>query len=245
MPSPRRFRILRPLSLAIVLLAAPAFGDVSGAPDASGRFHACVRKRNGKLRLVDDPTTCLTQGKKAEVPISWNQSGPQGLKGDAGTQGPPGPSAFIATAASDGDFQCPGSGWCYIPQSPGGPIIGLTSPPSSTVYQDRWSSTGLLFLDRTARVLAHASFAYTSPSGSTGKDANCYIRSVSESGSPAVLGNASTYLRIAGAESTSASLTAVGVLQAGTYDVQLFCYSYGTPALAIRAAGLTVTAVGY
>ena len=209
MSSMRRSRILRPLTLAVALLAAPAFGEVTAAPDAGGRFHACVKKRNGKLRLVDDPATCRTEGKKAEVPISWNQSGPQGPKGDAGTQGLPGPTAFIATAASDGSFQCSGPGWCYIAQPPGDPIIGLTSPPSPYVLQDRWSSTGLLFLDRTARILATAVFSYTSPIGSGSQDANCFIRSVNEAGSATSVGNTSTYLRLDGDQSTSGSLTAV------------------------------------
>jgi len=55
-------------------------------------IYGCYGKIGGILRIVSTPTACL----KLEVPISWNQVGPQGpqglpgAKGDPGIQGPPG-----------------------------------------------------------------------------------------------------------------------------------------------------------
>jgi hypothetical protein len=127
----------------------------------------------------------------------------------------------------------------YIADQPGGAILGLGSPPSPNAYQNRWSSTGFLVLDRPATVMVHASISYTSPYGATGHDADCYI--ADEDGH--TIGNNTVYLRIAGSEDTGASFTSIGTLPAGTHNVQIWCCSYGTPALAITSAGLTAMAI--
>jgi hypothetical protein len=98
----------------------------------------------------------------------------------------------------------------------------------------------LLNLTQPARVYVHASLSYTWPGGGTAKDANCNVRD--EKGG--TIGHDSVYLRPAGAEDASASFTEVGTLPAGTHDVQIWCYSYGSPGqVAIQNAGMTVFAV--
>jgi hypothetical protein len=49
-------------------------------------INACVNKSTGALRIVNSINSC----KRAEKPLSWNQTGPQGIKsaqGPAGAQG--------------------------------------------------------------------------------------------------------------------------------------------------------------
>ena len=59
---------------------------------ADNVIYGCYDKHGGDLRIVSNRSHC----KKNEVPISWNQVGPQGPKGDTGAkgdqglQGPPG-----------------------------------------------------------------------------------------------------------------------------------------------------------
>jgi len=177
------------------------------------------------------------------APGSKGSSGAQGAKGDKGApgdkgdKGDTGASPFLATAGSDARFSC--ASWCRIADGAGGLILGLGSPPSPIAAASEWSSTGFLKLSQPARVFINASFEYTSPNGSSGKDANCSVRD----GKGTILGHNTVYLRVAGGEDTAASMTEVTTLPAGTHDIQIWCYSYGTPALAIQSAGLSVFAV--
>ena len=77
--------------IALVLLLAVSLVAVCLAGAASAQvINACVKTKNGALRIVSDPADCTSR----ETPISWNQQGPQGDPGlngaDAGT------SAFSA-----------------------------------------------------------------------------------------------------------------------------------------------------
>jgi len=165
-------------------------------------------------------------------------TGPQGATGPKGATGATGASPFLATAGSDGYFSC--SGWCYLSDQPGSAILSLSSPPSSFVYQDRWSSSGPLELSRQARVFVNATFSYTSPYGTEGLDANCYLKNLTTNQSF----HPSVYLRVDSDESQSASLNAVEILPAGSYNIAIWCYSYGaTKPLAITSAGMTIFAV--
>ena len=59
----------------------------AGIPDSgSGEISACYQKENGQLRVIDaeDGDECLP----SQVPLQWNQTGPQGEKGDQGDPGP-------------------------------------------------------------------------------------------------------------------------------------------------------------
>jgi hypothetical protein len=56
-----------------------------GDDDDDDRGH---RGGSGQLRVIDPATERCRRG---ETPISWNQTGPQGPKGDPGPRGLPGP----------------------------------------------------------------------------------------------------------------------------------------------------------
>ena len=60
-------------------------------------IEACAKTRNGKLRVVADPTEC----KKREFSISWESDGPEGPAGPEGPQGPAG--AVLAVFDGDGN----------------------------------------------------------------------------------------------------------------------------------------------
>ena len=54
---------------------------------ADDLIYGCINKTNGRLRVVDSPSNCLT----SEIAIYWNKAGPQGPQGEPGPQGPQGP----------------------------------------------------------------------------------------------------------------------------------------------------------
>jgi hypothetical protein len=64
----------------MVITELPCQGD-------GNMIYGCYLKQNGQLRIVSSLDKC----KKSEIPISWNQVGPQGPKGDTGATGPQGP----------------------------------------------------------------------------------------------------------------------------------------------------------
>ncbi len=122
--------------LAVLLCAAglATAGSVAWAtiPDASGVFHACVKK-GGQLRLVD-PATGDKCGKH-ETETTWSQAGPPGPSGAQGQQGPPGPgrktisglvwidgsvslgSGYSSSKAATGDYEItfPAGTWPSFP----------------------------------------------------------------------------------------------------------------------------------
>jgi Collagen triple helix repeat (20 copies) len=103
-------RGLRVVVLAVAILAltagvAVATTLVSNAyEDAAGVYHGCVNGTNGNLRVATPSETC----KNNEVAIDWNQTGPQGAKGDAGpagavgAPGPAGPAGAAGLAGATG-----------------------------------------------------------------------------------------------------------------------------------------------
>ena len=82
-----RYRPSPAMAVALVALLV-ALGGVAFAtiPDPSGEIHACFKKANGDLRLVDSAAGCRNNEKAVE----WSQRGP---KGDPGA---PGGSAVVA-----------------------------------------------------------------------------------------------------------------------------------------------------
>ena len=62
-------------------------------PDSDGVFHACVQKKDGKVRLID-PSKLGRAGqcKGKEKAVSWNQTGPRGPTGPQGPTGKTGPT---------------------------------------------------------------------------------------------------------------------------------------------------------
>jgi hypothetical protein len=54
---------------------------VASIPDSSGVFHACYKKHNGQLRLVESASSC----RPSEKATSWSQTGPPGPPGTPGS----------------------------------------------------------------------------------------------------------------------------------------------------------------
>lgn len=85
----RRLFVVFGMVAAVVTLAV--IGGVAianvGSSDDGNVINGCYQKKFGQLRIVSGPSECL----KSEIPISWNEVGPQGPKGDQGDPGPVGP----------------------------------------------------------------------------------------------------------------------------------------------------------
>lgn len=67
-------------ALTTMLLGGIAWAAI---PGTGGVIQGCYKENNGQLRLVESTSAC----NPSELPINWNQQGPQGLKGDKGDQG--------------------------------------------------------------------------------------------------------------------------------------------------------------
>jgi hypothetical protein len=89
------------LVLAAIGAGAGASAVSLAIPDANGVIHGCYKKlssNQGTLRVIDSEVgeTCSS----AEVPLNWNQTGPQGPGGPAGPQGPQGVQGPAGTSAT-------------------------------------------------------------------------------------------------------------------------------------------------
>jgi len=89
---------IRVFSVAALLITAAAAR--ASIPDANGVIHGCYNTTNGSQRLIDDATDSC---KKKELPIEWNQVGPQGPQGVPGPQGAQGPVGPVGPAGSPGE----------------------------------------------------------------------------------------------------------------------------------------------
>jgi len=83
--------------LALGLVAAVgtlALGSIAWAaiPDPRGTITGCYDKASGALRVTDSRTGQPKPCGAKELPLNWNQQGPQGLPGPQGPQGPQGPA---------------------------------------------------------------------------------------------------------------------------------------------------------
>lgn len=72
-------------SMAAAFLVAGAGLAVAAGSDTT--IHACVKKGNGALRVVDAAKDC----RRSERAIAFDERGPRGLTGATGAQGPAGP----------------------------------------------------------------------------------------------------------------------------------------------------------
>jgi hypothetical protein len=100
------------------LLAATTVTGVAQAagvvhiPGPDGVIHACVGE-DGKLRVVDQQVSGCRR--EEEAPLQWNQTGPQGPRGDPGQQGDPGPAGMQGQPGTAG---APGlSGYQQVTES--------------------------------------------------------------------------------------------------------------------------------
>jgi hypothetical protein len=75
---------LRIIALSAVALGlAVGVGVATGAiPDSGGVIHGCYTKSGGTLRVID---STVTNCKSTETSLTWNQVGPAGATGAAGT----------------------------------------------------------------------------------------------------------------------------------------------------------------
>jgi hypothetical protein len=95
------------LAAAAGALATTALaGGVAWAAIPSGNvIDGCYQKVEGQLRVIDSTETC----RPSELPISWNQTGPQGpqgpqgLKGDKGDTGETGPQGPQGESGPQGE----------------------------------------------------------------------------------------------------------------------------------------------
>jgi hypothetical protein len=84
----RTGRVRLAVAVAIVGIAGGIIVTYAVAQvGAGGVINGCYKSANGQLRVVDPATDRCNP---SETPISWNEIGPQGPKGDPGPQGPKG-----------------------------------------------------------------------------------------------------------------------------------------------------------
>ena len=82
-------------ALALVIGMAVATASI---PDSSGVIHACYLKSLGIVRVIDTGQSCSNK----ETPLTWNQAGPPGPKGDTGATGAQGPKGDTGDAGPQG-----------------------------------------------------------------------------------------------------------------------------------------------
>ena len=97
---------MKKLLVIISAVSALAIGTVTQT--AAQTIHACIKNKDGKLRVVTDSSQC----KNSETPLSWNQGGspgPKGDKGDPGATGPRGPQGAAGPQGPQGRQGIPGA----------------------------------------------------------------------------------------------------------------------------------------
>jgi hypothetical protein len=98
-------------------------------PDSSGVIHGCYQNHDGRLRVVDNPTTC----RHDETALSWSQTGPLGPQGPVGAPGPQGPQGLPGTSASSHAYEA--NNTHELPEDTY--LVGLTLPAGNYVV---WST---------------------------------------------------------------------------------------------------------
>ena len=102
-------------ALVVVLITAFLASTVIPAT-AENVINACVNKRTGAVRIVSQPGKC----KRAEDPLSWNQTGPPGEQGPVGLPGPKGEQGSVGPAGPQGEQGPAGPPGPQGPQGPPG-----------------------------------------------------------------------------------------------------------------------------
>jgi hypothetical protein len=121
-------RLVFILTVGVSLASAIAYASI---PDANGVVHGCYKKSGGMLRVID---SAADQCDKSETPLTWNQTGPQGLQGPPGppgSQGPPGQTVQLTTHS--------GSGLSFIPCN----SVEETAPVHSVPFTKATSTSRL------------------------------------------------------------------------------------------------------
>jgi Collagen triple helix repeat (20 copies) len=118
--------------LALVGGATAALGAGLGyaaIPDTQGVVNGCYDKNHGALRVID--TEAGKQCLPSEVPIRWNEKGPQGARGLQGEQGERGPAGPIGPEGPPGPEGPTGDVGPQGPEGPKGDMgdMGPVGPP--------------------------------------------------------------------------------------------------------------------
>jgi hypothetical protein len=123
----------RLVAASVGVAAVFAFGGVALAtiPSSSGVISGCYAKKDGSLRVVDASAAACKTG---EAALSWNQTGPQGSKGDAGPQGAAGPQGPKGDTGPAGPQGPQGDAGPAGPQGPPGPTTGTNYERVYRVY---------------------------------------------------------------------------------------------------------------
>ena len=118
---------MRRLAVCFVVACGIGFCAVVASAQAPGVLTACVKKKEGQMRLVEDPAECLP----AEYPIIWNQVGPPGLPGPPGEPGVDG---------AEGDPGPPGSSCAVVENADGTATLSCEDGTSVTwrLNQQNW-----------------------------------------------------------------------------------------------------------
>lgn len=126
------------LALAGVVLAAVGVG-YAAIPGANGVIRSCYQKNVGNLRVIDADAgqSC----RPSEIPLSFNQTGPQGPMGDTGPQGQRGDTGATGATGPQGIQGLKGDTGATGPGGPAGAgvsgyqIVSADVPgPSGSVF---------------------------------------------------------------------------------------------------------------
>lgn len=116
-----RRRILTAAVAGLALLVVGGGVALATIPGGGGAISGCYSKKDGTLRVIDaSSATCKT----GEAALTWNQTGPQGPKGDPGPQGPKGDQGPQGPQGPKGDMGPIGLQGVPGPQGPQGTITG-------------------------------------------------------------------------------------------------------------------------
>ena len=112
----RRRRAVLFLTLVMLLMSVIV---LAGIPSPDGTIYGCYKRSGGTLRVIDYPTVQCDS--RAEILISWNQTGPQGPQGPQGIPGPAGPQGPQGAPGPAGPQGPQGETGPAGPQGPVGP----------------------------------------------------------------------------------------------------------------------------
>jgi hypothetical protein len=139
-------KTLMVLAVAAVAAAASTYAYAS-IPDGSGAIHGCYKTGKGDLRVIDPSAgdACLS----SETPLTWSQTGPQGVPGPQGQQGAQGPQGVQGPPgpAVGGHVYVSNENSHEMLQEDNTEIVGLSGLPAGNYLI--WSPMEIVGDDRT------------------------------------------------------------------------------------------------
>jgi hypothetical protein len=156
----------RVVAAAVATMALIAAGGIAYAniPDANGVIHACYKKTSpnqGTLSVIDTEKGQTCSG--GAIPLTWNQTGPQGAPGAPGAPGTPG--APGPQGPSDAWFADQAS--AQVPVLGSAIVVSVTVPAGTYLLSSEVGTAGAtdstgafcLFKTPTSGTTVSASFA--------------------------------------------------------------------------------------